>query len=80
MSLQQLKMLPLSPEDLKARNNCSFCHEAGLLGQEIRKLQAELEGIQKMLLAQEVQLHQTSQTHDLLSTTSGQISQEMGEV
>ncbi|XP_070232092.1 scavenger receptor class A member 3 isoform X2 [Bos mutus] len=64
--------------DLKARNNCSFCHEAGLLGQEIRKLQAELEGIQKMLLAQEVQLHQTSQTHDLLSTTSGQISQEMG--
>ncbi|KAM9082076.1 scavenger receptor class A member 3 isoform 2-T2 [Megaptera novaeangliae] len=64
--------------ELKAPNNCSFCHEAGQLGQEIRKLQAELEGIQKMLLAQEVQLDQTSQTHELLSTTSGQISQEMG--
>ena len=78
MILQQLKMLSLSPEELKAPNNCSFCHEAGQLGQEIRKLQAELEGIQKMLLAQEVQLDQTSQTHELLSTTSGQISQEMG--
>ncbi|XP_059553526.1 scavenger receptor class A member 3 isoform X2 [Myotis daubentonii] len=64
--------------DLKAPNNCSFCHEAGQLGQEIRKLQEELEGIQKMLLAQEVQLDQASQTHELLSTTSSQISQEMG--
>uniref|UniRef100_A0A8D1W7B9 Scavenger receptor class A member 3 n=1 Tax=Sus scrofa TaxID=9823 RepID=A0A8D1W7B9_PIG len=64
--------------DLKAPNNCSFCYEAGQLGQEIRKLQEELEGIQKMLLAQEVQLDQASQTQELLSTTSGQISQEMG--
>ncbi|XP_004630747.1 scavenger receptor class A member 3 [Octodon degus] len=64
--------------DLKALNNCSFCHEAGQLGQEIRKLQEELEGLQKMLLAQEVQLDQTSQAHELLSTTSSQISQEMG--
>ncbi|XP_046513560.1 scavenger receptor class A member 3 isoform X1 [Equus quagga] len=64
--------------DLKAPNNCSFCHEAGQLGQEIKRLQEELEGIQKMLLAQEVQLDQTSQTHELLSTTSSQISQEMG--
>ncbi|XP_040481647.1 scavenger receptor class A member 3 [Ursus maritimus] len=64
--------------DLKTPNNCSFCHEAGQLEQEIRKLQEELEGIQKMLLAQEVQLDQTSQTHELLSTTSSQISQEMG--
>nr|XP_036880478.1 scavenger receptor class A member 3 [Manis javanica] len=64
--------------DVKAPNNCSFCHEAGQLEQEIRKLQEELEGIQKMLLAQEVQLDQTSQTHELLSTTSSQISQEMG--
>lgn len=71
-------MFSLSPEDLKAPNNCSFCHEAGQLGQEIRKLQEELEGIQKMLLAQEVQLDQASQTHELLSTTSSQISQEMG--
>lgn len=72
------KMVFLSPKDPKAPNNCSFCHEAGQLGQEIRKLQEELEGIQKMLLAQEVQLDQTSQTHELLSTTSSQISQEMG--
>ncbi|XP_077008978.1 scavenger receptor class A member 3 isoform X1 [Tamandua tetradactyla] len=64
--------------DPKALNNCSFCHEAGQLGQEIRKLQEELEGIQKMLLAQEIQLDQTSQAHELLSTTSSQITQEMG--
>ncbi|OBS73914.1 hypothetical protein A6R68_15553 [Neotoma lepida] len=64
--------------DPKALNNCSFCREAGQLGQEIRKLQEELEGLQKMLLAQEVQLDQTSQAHELLSTTSSQISQEMG--
>ncbi|XP_029417001.1 scavenger receptor class A member 3 isoform X5 [Nannospalax galili] len=64
--------------DPKALNNCSFCREAGQLGQEIRKLQEELEGLQKMLLAQEVQLDQTSQAHELLSTTSGRISQEMG--
>lgn len=78
MTLRQFKMLSFSPEDLTVPNNCSFCHEAGQLGQEIRKLQEELEGIQKMLLAQEVQLDQTSQTHELLSTTSSQISQEMG--
>ncbi|XP_051051447.1 scavenger receptor class A member 3 isoform X2 [Phodopus roborovskii] len=64
--------------DPKALNNCSFCREAGQLEQEIRKLQEELEGLQKMLLAQEVQLDQTSQAHELLSTTSSQISQEMG--
>ncbi|XP_076401348.1 scavenger receptor class A member 3 isoform X2 [Peromyscus maniculatus bairdii] len=64
--------------DPKALDNCSFCREAGQLGQEIRKLQEELEGLQKMLLAQEVQLDQTSQAHELLTTTSSQISQEMG--
>ncbi|XP_026639066.1 scavenger receptor class A member 3 isoform X2 [Microtus ochrogaster] len=64
--------------DPKALNNCSFCREAEQLGQEIRKLQEELEGLQKMLLAQEVQLDQTSQAQELLSTTSSQISQEMG--
>lgn len=71
-------VVPFSPEDPKALNNCSFCREAEQLGQEIRKLQEELEGLQKMLLAQEVQLDQTSQAHELLSTTSSQISQEMG--
>ncbi|XP_075412594.1 scavenger receptor class A member 3 isoform X2 [Tenrec ecaudatus] len=64
--------------DPKALSNCSFCQEAGQLGQEIRKLQEELEGIQKMLLAQEIQLVHTSQAHELLATTSGQITQEMG--
>eukprot|EP00072_Mus_musculus_P069706 XP_017171469.1 PREDICTED: scavenger receptor class A member 3 isoform X1 [Mus musculus] len=64
--------------DPKALINCSFCREAEQLGQEIRKVQEELEGLQKMLLAQEVQLDQTSQTHELLSTRSSQISQEMG--
>ncbi|XP_055465774.1 scavenger receptor class A member 3 isoform X1 [Psammomys obesus] len=64
--------------DPKALSNCSFCREAGQLGQEIRKLQEELEGLQKMLLAQEVQLDQTSQAQELLTNTSSQISQEMG--
>ncbi|KAL4671520.1 hypothetical protein H8959_004229 [Pygathrix nigripes] len=64
--------------DPKALNNCSFCHEAGQLGPEIQKLQEELEGIQKLLLAQEVQLDQTLQAQEVLSTTSRQISQEMG--
>ncbi|XP_004614794.2 scavenger receptor class A member 3 [Sorex araneus] len=64
--------------DLQGPGNCSFCQEAGQLGQEIRKLQEELEGLQKLLLAQEAQLGQTSQTHELLSSTSAQISQEMG--
>ncbi|XP_023592474.1 scavenger receptor class A member 3 isoform X2 [Trichechus manatus latirostris] len=64
--------------DPKSLSNCSFCHEVGQLGQEIRKLQEELEGIQKMLLAQEIQLDQTSKAHELLSTTSSQITQEMG--
>ncbi|XP_048186295.1 scavenger receptor class A member 3 [Perognathus longimembris pacificus] len=64
--------------DPKVRSNCSVCHEAGQLGQEIKKLQEELEGLQKLLLAQEVQLDQASRAHELLSTTSSQISQEMG--
>ncbi|XP_042553729.1 scavenger receptor class A member 3 [Dipodomys spectabilis] len=64
--------------DPKVLNNCSVCHEAGQLGQEIKKLQEELEGLQKLLLAQEVQLDQTSRAHELLSTTSSQISQETG--
>ncbi|XP_021116979.1 scavenger receptor class A member 3 isoform X4 [Heterocephalus glaber] len=78
LALLLVAVAVLASLDLKALNNCSFCHEAGQLGQEIRKLQEELEGLQKMLLAQEVQLDQTSQAHELLSTTSSQISQEMG--
>uniref|UniRef100_G3T7J4 Scavenger receptor class A member 3 n=1 Tax=Loxodonta africana TaxID=9785 RepID=G3T7J4_LOXAF len=64
--------------DSKSLSNCSFCHEVGQLGQEIRKLQEELEGIQRLLLAQEIQLDQTSKAHELLSTTSSQITQQMG--
>uniref|UniRef100_A0A8D2EC15 Scavenger receptor class A member 3 n=1 Tax=Theropithecus gelada TaxID=9565 RepID=A0A8D2EC15_THEGE len=60
--------------DPKALNNCSFCHEVGQLGPEIRKLQEELEGIQKLLLAQEVQLDQTLQAQEVRgwqATTAG---------
>ncbi|XP_072489937.1 scavenger receptor class A member 3 isoform X1 [Notamacropus eugenii] len=60
--------------DQKALGNCSFCHDTGQLGQEIHKLQQELEEIQKMLLVQEIQLDQTSQTHQQLFSTSNQIT------
>uniref|UniRef100_A0A8B9QCI8 Scavenger receptor class A member 3 n=1 Tax=Apteryx owenii TaxID=8824 RepID=A0A8B9QCI8_APTOW len=63
--------------DQKASGNCSLCHETGQLGQEITKLQGELEEIQKMLLVQEILLDRTSQTHDLLSSTSNKITSEV---
>ncbi|XP_012580258.1 PREDICTED: scavenger receptor class A member 3 [Condylura cristata] len=64
--------------DLKAPSNCSFCHEAGQLGQDIRSLQQELAGMQKTLLAQEAQLGQAAQTHELLSTTTSRLARETG--
>ncbi|NXL69069.1 SCAR3 protein, partial [Chordeiles acutipennis] len=61
----------------KTSGNCSLCHETGELGQEITKLQVELEEIQKMLLVQEVLLDRTSQTHELLSSTSNKITSQV---
>ncbi|XP_072714253.1 scavenger receptor class A member 3 isoform X2 [Ciconia boyciana] len=63
--------------DEKTSGNCSLCHETGQLGQEITKLQGELEEIQKMLLVQEILLDRTSQTHDQLSSTSNKITSEV---
>ncbi|KFP26377.1 Scavenger receptor class A member 3, partial [Colius striatus] len=63
--------------DVKTSGNCSLCHETGQLGQEITKLQSELEEIQKMLLVQEILLDRTSQTHDQLSSTSNTITDEV---
>ncbi|NXJ72815.1 SCAR3 protein, partial [Rostratula benghalensis] len=63
--------------DEKTSGNCSLCHETGQLGQEITKLQGELEEIQKMLLVQEILLDRTSQAHDLLSATSNKITSEV---
>ncbi|NXA22341.1 SCAR3 protein, partial [Ibidorhyncha struthersii] len=63
--------------DEKTSGNCSLCHETGQLGQEITKLQGELEEIQKMLLVQEILLDRTSQNHDLLSSTSNKITREV---
>ncbi|NXN09731.1 SCAR3 protein, partial [Indicator maculatus] len=63
--------------DEKTSGNCSLCHEAGQLGQEITKLQGELEEIQKMLLVQEILLDRTSQTHNQLSSTSNKITSEV---
>ncbi|XP_009956186.1 PREDICTED: scavenger receptor class A member 3, partial [Leptosomus discolor] len=63
--------------DEKTSGNCSLCHETEQLGQEITKLQGELENIQKMLLVQEVLLDQTSQTHDQLSSASNEITSEV---
>uniref|UniRef100_A0A8D0H0B8 Scavenger receptor class A member 3 n=1 Tax=Sphenodon punctatus TaxID=8508 RepID=A0A8D0H0B8_SPHPU len=63
--------------DPKSVGNCSVCHETGQLGQEIGKLQAELEEIQKILLVQEILLDQTSQAHQLLSSTTTKITSEV---
>ncbi|KAF1586196.1 Scavenger receptor class A member 3, partial [Eudyptes chrysocome] len=63
--------------DEKTSGNCSLCHETGQLGQEITKLQGELEEIQKMLLVQEILLDRTSQTHNQLSSTSNKITSEV---
>ncbi|NXG41993.1 SCAR3 protein, partial [Psilopogon haemacephalus] len=63
--------------DEKTSGNCSLCHETGQLGQEISKLQGELEEIQKMLLVQEILLDRTSQTHSQLSSTSNKIISEV---
>lgn len=56
--------------DLKSIGNCSYCHDATYLGQEISKLQGELEEIQKMLLAQEMKLDRTSQNHQQLEAAN----------
>ncbi|KAH1172920.1 scavenger receptor class A member 3 isoform X1 [Mauremys mutica] len=63
--------------DQKSSGNCSFCHDTGQLGQEISKLQEELEEIQKMLLVQEILLDRTSQGYQQLSSTSSKITSEM---
>uniref|UniRef100_A0A8B9FCL5 Scavenger receptor class A member 3 n=1 Tax=Amazona collaria TaxID=241587 RepID=A0A8B9FCL5_9PSIT len=63
--------------DEKTSGNCSLCHETGQLGQDITKLQGELEEIQKMLLVQEILLDRTSQAHDHLSSTSSKITSEV---
>ncbi|NXY79784.1 SCAR3 protein, partial [Glareola pratincola] len=65
--------------DEKTSGNCSLCHETGQLGQEITKLQGELEEIQKMLLVQEILLDRTSQAHALLSSTSSGIAGEVDD-
>ncbi|KFP06979.1 Scavenger receptor class A member 3, partial [Calypte anna] len=65
--------------DEKTTGNCSLCQETGELGQEISKLQEELEEIQKMLLVQEILLDRTSQTHNLLSSTTTQITGEVDD-
>ncbi|XP_071598445.1 scavenger receptor class A member 3 isoform X1 [Heliangelus exortis] len=65
--------------DEKTTGNCSLCQETGELGQEVSKLQEELEEIQKMLLVQEILLDRTSQTHNLLSSTTTQITGEVDD-
>lgn len=64
--------------DLPGPNNCSFCQEAGQLGLEIQKLQEELGDLQKLLVAQEAQLGRTTETHQVLSSTSSQMVQDTG--
>ncbi|KAM6462967.1 scavenger receptor class A member 3 isoform 1-T1 [Liasis olivaceus] len=63
--------------DQKSVDNCSFCHDTGQLGQEISKLQKELEEIQKKLLAQEVLLDRAGQAHQQLSSSSSKITDEV---
>ncbi|XP_040283031.1 scavenger receptor class A member 3 isoform X2 [Bufo bufo] len=63
--------------DIKSIGNCSYCHDATYLGQEISKLQGELEEIQKMLLAQDMQLDKTSQNHQLLIATNSKMDNQI---
>ncbi|XP_073418070.1 scavenger receptor class A member 3 isoform X2 [Dendrobates tinctorius] len=69
MDLQEL--------DLKSVGNCSFCHDATYLGQEISKLQGELAEIQKMLSAQETQLDKTSENHQLLVAANSKMDNQI---
>ncbi|XP_075716934.1 scavenger receptor class A member 3 [Rhinoderma darwinii] len=63
--------------DMKSVGNCSYCHDATYLGQEISKLQGELEEIQKMLLAQEIHLDRTSQNHQLLTSANSKMDNQI---
>ncbi|NWV01350.1 SCAR3 protein, partial [Upupa epops] len=63
--------------DEKSSGNCSVCHETGQLGQEISRLQSELEDIQKTLLAQEHLLELASQSHARLSSGSSRLTGEV---
>ncbi|KAM4771263.1 scavenger receptor class A member 3 [Rhinophrynus dorsalis] len=63
--------------DMKYLENCSSCHDASHLGQEISKLQEELEGIQKMLLAQEALLERTSQSHQMLLSANSNLDSQI---
>ncbi|XP_069831831.1 scavenger receptor class A member 3 isoform X2 [Dendropsophus ebraccatus] len=63
--------------DMKSVGNCSYCHDATYLGQEISKLQGELEEIQKMLLAQEIQLDKTSENHQFLMAANSKMDNQI---
>ncbi|XP_071999993.1 scavenger receptor class A member 3 isoform X4 [Engystomops pustulosus] len=63
--------------DMKSVGNCSYCHDATYLGQEISKLQGELAEIQKMLVAQEMQLDRTSENHQLLLDTNSRMENQI---
>ncbi|XP_066450702.1 scavenger receptor class A member 3 isoform X1 [Eleutherodactylus coqui] len=63
--------------DMKSVGNCSYCHDATYLGQEISRLHGELEEIQKMLLAQEMQLDRASQNHQQLITFNSKMDNQI---
>ncbi|KAM9315595.1 scavenger receptor class A member 3 [Gastrophryne carolinensis] len=69
--------LNLQELDIKSVGNCSYCHDATSLGQEIRKLHGELEENKKMLLAQTALLDQTSENHELLLTENGKLDDQI---
>lgn len=62
---------------MKSVGNCSHCHDSTYLVQEIRKLHGELEEIQKMLLAQEVQLVQSSENHQILLSANDMLDNQI---
>ncbi|KAJ6661165.1 hypothetical protein lerEdw1_015301 [Lerista edwardsae] len=67
----------LQEMDQHSLDNCSFCRDTSQLGQEITKLQEELEEIQRKLLAQETLLNQAGQSHQQLVSTSNKITGEV---
>ncbi|XP_063771079.1 scavenger receptor class A member 3 [Pseudophryne corroboree] len=63
--------------DMKSVGNCSYCHDANFLGQEISKLHGELEEMQKMLSAQDVRMDQTSESHQLMTIANSKMDNQI---
>lgn len=65
------------PPDEKTSANCSQCHQPAQLGQELAKLQDELEAVRLSLTAQETLLDNTSRAHHLLASSGQELGAQL---